>query len=429
MSRIAVVGMGYVGLTTASCLADLGNDVFGLDVDVKKTRRLQDSKAPFYEPDLQELLTRNAVAGRLRFTSNYAEAIPSAEFVFIAVGTPMDSTGAADLDNVRAASAAIAPHLRSHAVIVNKSTVPIGTGDIVSEIVRSATGNPAFALVSNPEFLREGSAILDFMHPDRVVLGARGREAASRVGELYAPLGAPVLVTTLQTAEMIKYACNAFLATKISFINEVARLCERVGADVKVVAEGMGMDSRIGASFLDAGLGYGGSCFPKDVSALARSAEQSGAQPQLLHAVMDINNGQPQLVVEKLSNLLGTVRGCTIGLLGLSFKPNTDDMREAPSIALVRTLQERGALVRAYDPAAMESARVNLPDVVLCEDAYEVAEGCDGLIVVTEWNEFRQLNMPRIKGVMRRPVIVDGRNMYSPDELRALGFSYAGVGR
>ncbi len=431
MSRIAIVGTGYVGLTAAACLADLGNDVHGVDIDEDRIATLQGAEMPFYEPGLAELVQRNAESGRLQFTSSYADAIPEADYVFIAVGTPRDDSGDADLREIRAAAAGIADHLSGKTVIVNKSTVPIGTGDIVAEIVEEIRhpSDVEFSVVANPEFLREGSAVHDFMEPDRIVLGAHDREAAMEVAELYKPLGAPVLITTLYAAEMIKYASNAFLATKISFINEIARVCEKLDADVKVVAEGMGLDSRIGAAFLEAGTGYGGSCFPKDVLALAGMLEHIGAHPQLLHAVMDVNRAQPVLLVEKVHDVLGTLRNQTVGLLGLSFKPNTDDMREAPSRAVVAALQRRGALIRAYDPAAMEAARALMPRVVMESDAYAVAKGADALILMTEWNEFRQLDFARIKEVMRRPVIIDGRNLYEPDQLQALGFVYKGVGR
>ncbi|MGH7722388.1 MAG: UDP-glucose dehydrogenase family protein, partial [Candidatus Dormibacteria bacterium] len=378
-----------------------------------------------------ELVARNVQSGRLRFTASYDEAIPDAEFVFIAVGTPMDGSGQADLNEIRTAAASLADHLSGRTVIVNKSTVPIGTGDIVAEIVGNSLHrrDVDFAVVSNPEFLREGSAVHDFMEPDRIVLGAHDHDAAMEVAALYKPLNAPVLVTTLYAAEMIKYASNAFLATKISFINEIARVCEKLDADVRVVAEGMGMDSRIGPAFLEAGTGYGGSCFPKDVLALARMLEHIGAHPQLLHAVMDVNSAQPGLLIEKVHDVLGTLRHQTIGLLGLSFKANTDDMREAPSLALVAALERRGAIIRAYDPAAMAIAQPLMPRVAMEADAYATADGADALIVVTDWNEFRQLDLGRIKESMRRPVIIDGRNLYDPDQLRAQGFVYKGVGR
>jgi UDPglucose 6-dehydrogenase len=430
VSRIAIVGTGYVGLTTAACLADLGNDVTGLDVDTQRVRTLRRHRLPFYEPGLQEMLQRNAQRGRLRFTDSYAEAIPDAEFVFIAVGTPQDEGGDADLTFVRQAAASIAAHMTGAMVIVNKSTVPIGTGDIVTEIVQEHSPQPVqFGVVSNPEFLREGSAVQDFLNPDRVVLGAHDAAAAAQVAELYKPLNAPVLITNLYTAEMIKYASNAFLATRISFINEMARICEKLDADVNVVAQGMGMDARIGPDFLDAGVGYGGSCFPKDVLALARTAERIGSHPQLLHAVMDINRDQRRLLVERIHDLLGTLRGQVIGVLGLSFKPNTDDMREAPSVELIQQLLRKGARVKAYDPAAIPVARRIMPDITYARDAYAAARGADALVIVTEWNEFRQIDLARLKKLMRRPVIVDGRNIYDPEEMKAAGFVYKGVGR
>ena len=430
MSRIVVIGTGYVGLTTAACFADLGNEVCGVDIDAEVVRTLRRAKVPFYEPGLQEIVHRNVSGGRLHFTTSYEEAVPSAEFIFVAVGTPMGDTGGADLQYVRDAAVAVAKHLQGPCILINKSTVPIGTGDMVSDAVRDNLERDIdFAVVSNPEFLREGSAIQDFMHPDRVVLGAHDPGAARKVAELYKPVDAPVLVTSLYTAEMIKYASNAFLATKISFINEIARVCEKLDADIKVVAQGMGMDRRIGHAFLDAGTGYGGSCFPKDVMALAHTSEQIGAHPQMLRAVMDINAGQPLLLVDKLHDILGTLRGQTIGVLGLSFKPNTDDMREAPSITVINALQKKGAHVKAYDPAAVPRAKRVLPDVRMQRDAYAVARGADALIVVTEWNEFRQLDMVKIKKLMKRPVLIDGRNIYEPEEMKALGFVYRGVGR
>jgi UDPglucose 6-dehydrogenase len=430
MSRIAVVGTGYVGLTTAACFADLGNDVCGIDTNEEVVARLQQGRVPFFEPGLQETIQRNAGLGRLTFTSGYAEGIPDAEFVFLAVGTPMGESGEADLTQVREAAATIGRHVRGGTIIVNKSTVPIGTGDVVSEIVRDHLAEPAaFSVVSNPEFLREGSAIHDFMHPDRVVIGSHEPESARRVAELYKPLDARVLVTNLYTAEMVKYASNAFLATKISFINEIARICEKLDADIRVVAQGMGMDQRIGQAFLEAGVGFGGSCFPKDVMALAQMSEAIGAHPQMLNAVMDINREQPARLVEKLHEVVGSLRGITVGVLGLSFKPNTDDMREAPSLSLITALHKRGALVKAYDPAAMDRARPLVPHVEMQRDAYAVARGAEALVVVTEWNEFRQLDVGRLKRLMKRPVIIDGRNIYDPEEMKTMGIVYRGVGR
>ncbi len=424
-----MVGAGYVGLTTAACLADLGNEVVALDVDQTRIELLRSGRLPFYEPGLQEVVGRNARGGRLRFTTDYAEAIPGSDFAFIAVATPEGDNGQADLRYVEAAAGSIAETMDGYLVIVNKSTVPIGTGDVVSGRIRSVNGRHDFDVVSNPEFLREGSALLDFMKPDRVVIGAHKREAAQRVARLYETLGAPILIYDIYTAEMVKYASNAFLATRISFINEVSRICERVGADARLVAEGMGLDARIGPHFLDAGIGYGGSCFPKDVKALATTAEEFDLHPALLHAVMDINRDQRRLVVDKLTECLGSVDGRRIGVLGLAFKPNTDDMREAPSVEIGRALLAAGAQLSAYDPAAMERCRALLPEIEYAADAYAAAQGADAIVVVTEWNEFRQLDLARLKESMKQPVVVDGRNIYDPSAMKALGFVYRGIGR
>ena len=431
MSRIAVVGLGYVGLTTASCLADLGHTVAGQDIDAQRVNKLRRRQAPFFEPGLEELIDRNVRAGRLTFTTSMSEAQQEAEFVFLAVGTPPDRHGGADLAALRAAATAVGENLRGPLVVVNKSTVPIGTGDIVSKIIHQVRPfEHDFAVVSNPEFLREGSAVTDFMRPDRVVLGGHDRAAAEKVAELYRPLEAPTLITDLYTAEMIKYASNAFLATKISFMNEIARICEKLDADVSVVADGMGQDARIGRAFLDAGIGFGGSCFPKDVKALARMAHQLGYHPELLHSVLDINNDMRKLVVARLRELLGGLRGQTIAILGLAFKPNTDDLREAPSVDIISELIEKGARVQAYDPAAMPRAKHLFNGSITCaRDAYAAARRADGLAVLTEWNEFRSLDLKKLRGVMRRPVIVDGRNIWDRDQMRDLGFVYKGIGR
>lgn len=430
MSRIAVIGAGYVGLTTAACLADLGNTVSVVDIDERKVELLRRTQVPFYEPGLGELVERNAKAGRLTFTTSYLDAVPGAEYAIIAVSTPEGEGGEADLSYVEAAATSIAEAMDGPLAVVNKSTVPPLTGDMVSRVLQKRNTRHRAAVVSNPEFLREGSAIQDFMHPDRVVVGSHDRDAAEQVGKLYAPLGAPILLTpNIYTAEMVKYASNAFLATKISFINEIARISERVGADAKLVAEGMGMDRRIGPSYLDAGIGYGGSCFPKDVAALAAVAERFDYHPEMLHAVMDINRDQRMLVIDKLRECLEELHGRQIGLLGLAFKPNTDDMREAPSVDIARVLLAAGAEVRAYDPAAVETARRLVPDVEYVRDVYEVPEGADALVLVTEWNEFRRLDMPRVKQMMRRPVMVDGRNIYDPAAMKEMGFTYRGIGR
>lgn len=428
MSTMTMIGGGYVGLTTGACLADLGNHVTVLDSDVGRVNDLRQGRIPFFEPGLAEVVERNARAGRLQFCTSYSDAIPGTEFVFIAVGTPGSENGQANLDAVESAALCIAEHLRGPLIVVNKSTVPIGTGDLVSQIIGGRTDRFPVRVVSNPEFLREGSALRDFMEPDRVVIGARDAEAACAVAKLYQPLGARILTCDLYTAEMVKYASNAFLATRISFINMIGRICERVGADVRTVAEGMGLDERIGSAFLEAGIGFGGSCFPKDVKALAAIADQYGYHPELLHAVMAINREQRQLVITRLEELLGSLEGRTVGLLGLAFKPNTDDMREAPSLDIARWLQERGATVRAYDPVAGDRARPLLPGVEMVGDAYAAAQAAHAVVIVTEWNEFRQLDLERLRDGMRTPVLIDGRNIYDPAAMRGLGFQYRGIG-
>ncbi|HXB04902.1 MAG TPA: UDP-glucose/GDP-mannose dehydrogenase family protein [Candidatus Angelobacter sp.] len=430
MSRVAVIGAGYVGLTTAACLADLGNDVIVVDTNREKVALLLRNHVPFYEPGLSELVERNAKAKRLTFTTSYEEAVPGAEYAIIAVSTPEGEGGEADLSFVESAAGSIADAMDGPLVVVNKSTVPPLTGDMVSQVIGRRNAKHKADVVSNPEFLREGSAIQDFMHPDRVVIGGHDRAAAEKVAKLYEPLQAHILITpNIYTAEMVKYASNAFLAARISFINEIARICERVDADAKLVAEGMGLDKRIGPSYLDVGIGYGGSCFPKDVKALAALAERFDYHPELLNAVMDINRDQRMLVIDKLRDCLEELDEKIVGLLGLAFKPNTDDLREAPSLDIARVLLAAGAHVRAYDPAAMEGARVKLPAVEYTKDAYGLAAGADALVVVTEWNEFRHLDMARVKASMRQPVVVDGRNIYDPAVMRGHGFTYRGIGR
>src|ERR1700688_2390880 len=430
LSRVAVIGAGYVGLTTAACLADLGNDVVVVDINAAKIEQLKRHHVPFYEPGLSELVERNCNAGRLTFTTAYDEAVPGAEYAIIAVSTPEGEGGEADLSYVEAAATSIADCMDGPLVVVNKSTVPPLTGDMVSRVLRQRNGRHRAEVVSNPEFLREGSAIQDFMHPDRVVIGSHDPQAAAKVSELYAPLDARILITpNIYTAEMVKYASNAFLAARISFINEISRICERVDADAKLVAEGMGLDKRIGPSFLDAGIGYGGSCFPKDVKALAALAERFDYHPELLHAVMAINRDQRMLVVDKLRECLEVLSGRVIGLFGLAFKPNTDDLREAPSIEIAKVLLAAGAAVRAYDPAAMEGSRRIMPDIEYMSGAYETAAGADAVVVVTEWNEFRYLDLGRMKRSMRKPVGIEGRNIYAPAVMRGHGFTYRGIGR
>jgi UDPglucose 6-dehydrogenase len=430
MKQICVVGVGYVGLVTAACFADLGNRVIALDVNEEKVNGLKQGKMPIYEPGLKELVEHNVLAQRLSFTTSYAEALDGTEFVFIAVGTPMGVDGEADLHYVESAASAVAENMTGPLVIINKSTVPVGTGDWVADIVRLHQKRPIpFSVVSCPEFLREGSAIGDFMQPHRTVLGSLSPEAAEKVAQLHLPLRAPIVITDLRTAEMIKYASNAFLATKISFINEIANICECLGADVKEVAIGMGYDARIGKQFLDAGIGYGGSCFPKDVKALAYMAAEKGRHPQLLYTVMEINDDRIEMAVGYIKGLLGDLRGKLIGLLGLSFKPNTDDMRDAPSIPISHKLIAGGAILRAYDPVAMDVARALLPEVEMMPDPYTMAKDCDALVVLTEWNEFKQLDKPRLRDLMHQPILYDGRNIYEPDEMAKCGFIYRGVGR
>jgi len=431
MKQICVVGVGYVGLVTAACFADLGNRVVALDVDEQRVENLKKGIMPIYEPGLEELVKRNTKSGRIVFTTSYAEALKGAEFAFIAVGTPSGVEGSADLQYVDAAARSIAQNMTAPLIIINKSTVPIGTGDWVSDIVKRAQPKPIdFAVVSCPEFLREGSAIGDFMSPHRNVIGSLDRDAADKVAQLHLPLRSPIVITDLRTAEMIKYASNAFLATKISFINELADLCELVGADVKEVAAGMGYDARIGRHFLDAGLGWGGSCFPKDVEALAYMAKEKGLNPRILNQVMDINYDRRKAVVGHLEKMLdGNLNGKTIGLLGLAFKPNTDDMRDAPSVDISNSLIARGAKVRGYDPVARKTAAPLMPAVEIFDDVYKMAAGCDALIVVTEWNEFKQLDLEKVKGSLNCPVIYDGRNIYDPALMKEMGFAYRAIGR
>lgn len=431
MKTIAVAGTGYVGLTTGTCFADLGNRVVCIDISHEKIEMLRNGQTPIYEPGLSEMIQRNVKAGRLSFTTDYAEAVKDAEYIFICVGTPSGVDGEADLRYVRMAAESIAQTMTHPLIVVNKSTVPVGTGDWVADIITRSQPKPiAFDVVSCPEFMREGSAIYDFMNPDRVVLGSKNRDAAEKVAQLHLPLRTRIVITDLRTAEMIKYASNAFLATKISFINEIAAICERLGADVHEVAIGMGYDKRIGPHFLNAGLGYGGSCFKKDVKALEHMALVQGSHPALLRAVMDINEDARRWAVFNLRGLLGgNVNRRKIGLLGLAFKPNTDDIRDAPGLEIARMLQYEGALVSGYDPVAMTNAGRENPELRLVETPYELAEGADALVVCTEWNEFKQLDLARIKNAMAQPIIVDGRNIYEPSHMADMGFIYRGVGR
>ncbi len=420
---------GYVGLTSAACFADLGNDVCVVDSSEARVLQLRRSKIPFFEPGLQELVERNARAGRLRFTVSHAEAIKGVQFCFLCVPTPMSASGEADLAHVHQAAVSIAACMAGELTIVNKSTVPMGTGNVVAQLIAANNSRHQVKVVSNPEFLREGSAVNDFFHPDRIVLGSDDPQAAAEVAKLYDPIQAQLVLTTLNSAEMIKYASNAFLATRISFINEIARICDLVGADIDVVARGMGLDPRIGAQYLAAGVGFGGSCLPKDVHALAATTERLGGHPLLLRAVLEINAQQRHLMVSKLAGAVGDLRGKRVALLGLAFKPDTDDLRDAPALEVARLLLEAGATVRAYDPAAMPAAHKVLPQVRFAVSPYAAAKGADALCVVSHWNEFKVLDMVRIRGLMRRPIVVDGRNLYDPQDMRALGFVHLSFGR
>ena len=429
MSKICVIGTGYVGLVTGTCFADMGHRVTCLDIDEYRISQLNNGVMPIYEPGLQQIVQQNVAAGRLDFTTEYPKALEDSEFAFIAVGTPSNENGEADMQYVRNAADSIAKNLDHSIIIVNKSTVPVGTGDWVAEIISEQNhSTPEFCIVSNPEFLREGSAVNDFMEPDRVILGSTDLGAAQKVAELYEALRAPIMITDLRTAEMIKYASNAFLAARISFINEIANICESLGADVREVARGMGMDKRIGPAFLDAGLGWGGSCFPKDVKALAYMAATQGSHPQLLHAVMDINMNQRNNAVKKLEQGLGGLAGKTVGILGLSFKPNTDDIRDAPALDIVHLLLKAGANVKGFDPQAMEAVKELLPELKLCKNPYDVAKDADAILLATEWNEFKSLDFKKIKETMHGTVIVDGRNIWDGDMLRDMGFIYYGIG-
>lgn len=432
--RIAMIGTGYVGLVSGACFAEFGLEVVGVDKDESKIRMLEEGRIPIYEPGLDALVEKHTAAGRLTFTSDLAQAIRGANAVFIAVGTPSRrGDGHADLTYVFAAAEEIAAKLEHPTVVVTKSTVPVGTGRKLQRIFRTQRPDLAIDVASNPEFLREGSAIEDFLRPDRVVCGVESEHAREILAQCYRPLNlieTPILFTDLETAELIKYATNAFLATKITFINEVADLCERVGADVQQVAKGMGLDGRIGKKFLHAGPGYGGSCFPKDTLALLRTGEQHNTHLRIVETVVNVNEGRKRRMVRKITDACGgSVAGKTIAVLGVTFKPNTDDMRESPSLVIVPALQGEGATVRAFDPEGMKEARHLLPDVVWCHDAYDALDGADACVILTEWNEFRGLDLDRARGLMRQPLIVDLRNVFDPAQVAKRGFAYTSIGR
>ncbi len=432
--RVAMIGTGYVGLVSGACMADFGHDVICVDKDAAKIAALERGEIPVHEPGLPDLVRSNVKAGRLAFSTTLNEPVRDAEAVFIAVGTPSRrGDGHADLSYVYDAAREIATALDGFTVVITKSTVPVGTGDEVDRIIRETRPDADFVVVSNPEFLREGAAIHDFKHPDRIVVGTEDEHAKKVVAEIYRPLSlnqAPILYTTRRTAELIKYAANAFLATKITFINEMADLCEKVGADVQEVARGIGLDNRIGSKFLHAGPGFGGSCFPKDVRALIKTAQDHEVPMRIVEAVAAVNESRKRAMARKVSTIFsGALRGKTVAVLGLTFKPNTDDMREAPSLALITALQDMGAWVRAFDPVGMNQAQAFLKNVTYCDDAYDCAEAADALVIATEWEQFRALDLERLRDLMACPVVVDLRNIYRPEDMSRLGFAYACVGR
>jgi UDPglucose 6-dehydrogenase len=428
--RIAVMGTGYVGLVTGACFADLGNQVICADVDDDKIRTLKEGGIPIFEPGLTEIVRMNAGMGRLEFTTDVAQAVKESQIIFIAVGTPQGANGEADLIYVKSVAGTVGRTMDGYRLVVNKSTVPVGTGDIVDRIIReSQSGSYAFDLVSNPEFLREGSAVHDFMHPDRVVIGCSDQAAGRMVAELYEPLGVPIIITDVLSAEMIKYTSNAFLALKISFINEIANVCDRVGADIREVVTGVGMDWRINPAFFGAGIGFGGSCFPKDTMALIDIAAKADYDFRIMRAVVDVNMDQPGHFVEVIARVLGELAGKKIAVWGLSFKPNTDDLRESPALKTVSLLKEKGAEVIAYDPVSAEGAKTLMKWLVTTDNPYDAAANAEALAVVTDWNMFKEVNLEKLKGLMKRPLIFDGRNIYEPEKVRAAGFEYYGVGR
>lgn len=431
--RIGIIGTGYVGLVTGACFAEFGSFVTCLDKDEKKIRMLKKGEIPFYEPGIEELVRRNLKQGRLQFTTKIAEAVTSSLVIFIAVGTPRRGDGSADLKYVEEVAAEIANAMDGYKVIVTKSTVPVGTGQKIRTIIsKNLNGKIDFDIVSNPEFLREGSAIEDFMRPNRVVIGAKSAQAVAIMKDLYKPLyliETPFVITDIETAEMIKYASNSFLATKISFINEMANLCERVGADVHMVAKGMGLDQRIGSKFLHPGPGYGGSCLPKDTNALLSIAKKHDVDMSIVGAVVRANEKQRKHMVRKIRDAMGPLKGKTVAILGLSFKPNTDDVRDAPSLSIIQDLMEDRANVRAYDPVSMKEAAKQLTEVTYCENPYDTVQGADAVVIMTEWNLFRNLDFDRIRKLMKGRYFFDLRNVYDPQKVRGKGFQYVGVGR
>jgi UDPglucose 6-dehydrogenase len=431
--KICMIGSGYVGLVTGVCLAEFGMEIVCVDKDKTKIERMRKGQSPFYETGLDDLMEKNMKEGRLSFSTDIGQGVRSSQVIFIAVGTPANNDGSPNLSQVEAVAREIAAYMKDYKIIVLKSTVPVGTGKWVKGLITEAVkGAVPFDMVSNPEFLREGAAVEDFFRPDRIVIGAESARAIEVMKEIYNAfylIEAPFVITTIETAELIKYASNAFLATKISFINEIANLCEQVGADVHDVARAMGLDGRIGKKFLHPGPGFGGSCFPKDTHALVHIGRKHNCEMEIVQSTINVNERQKERMIEKIEEMVGGVQGKTIGILGLAFKPNTDDMREASSISIIQGLQKKGARIKAYDPEAMEEAKKIVQDVTYCTGPYEVAEGSHAIVLLTEWNQFRLLDLKRIKGLLKEAVFIDLRNVYEPLHMRELGFRYCGVGR
>jgi len=430
VKKVSIIGTGHVGLVTGACLAELGNKVICVDNNAEKIANLKKGKMPIYEPGLEELVKKNVRAGRLSFTPSIKEGVHNSEIIFIAVHTPTKPDGQADLCYVEAVSREVAQTMKGYKTIVEKSTVPVETGKWISRTIKlNNKGNVSFDVVSNPEFLREGSAIYDFMHPDRIVLGVESKKAERIMRELYESIDAPVIVTDIESAEIIKHASNSFLAMKISYINSIANICEKAGADIKKVAEGMGYDARIRRDFLNAGAGFGGACLPKDLQAFIGITQKLGYDFELLRVVEKINYQQKELLVNKVRDAVWNLKDKIIGILGLSFKPNTDDMRNAPSVAIIQMLQKEEAKIKAYDPVAIPVAREILKEITYCKDPYDTADGCDALVILTEWEQFKKMDLKKIKRLMKAPIIIDGRNIFEPEKMKRLGFIYKSIGR
>ncbi|HAW50145.1 TPA: UDP-glucose 6-dehydrogenase [bacterium] len=428
--NIAVIGSGYTGLVTGACFSDLGNRVVCIDNDCEKINKLKNGIVPIYEPGLEPLITLNMNEGRLTFTDSIEEGIKDSEVIFICVGTPPKENGEADLSSIENVASCLSKSIKGYKLIVEKSTVPVGTADWMESIIKKYLPDDAcFDLAVNPEFLREGSAIYDFVHPDRIVIGASSEKAISILSKLYKPIAVPILIVDIKSAELIKYASNIFLSIKISFANGLARICDLAGCDIAEVTKGVGLDKRIGEDFLKAGVGYGGSCLPKDISAFIHISEKLGYDFPLLKATKEINETQRLYFIKKAEDAIGSLSGKTIGILGLSFKPDTDDIREAPSLKIIEILLKKGANIKAYDPCAIEKTRIIFPQITYCNDPYEVSRNSHLLMIITEWKEFSQLDLLRIKSLLKNPVIIDGRNMFEPSKMRNLGFIYKGIGR